>query len=74
MKQYINGITTPNTHGGSCIDCIISNSDFVKSSGIWNDFISDHHTTFIVKKKDKIKTKYVYRTLRDLSKFERYFS
>ena len=70
LRQYIEEITRPNTHGGTCIDWIVSNSDFVRSAGVASDFISDHFTTFIIRKKDRENNKFVYRTLRDLSNFD----
>ena len=42
----------------------------MSSSGVTNDFVSGHTTVFAVRKKTKERTKYVYRTLRDLSNFD----
>ena len=70
LRQYIESITRPNTHGGTCIDWIVSNSEFVKQTGVYDDFISDHLTTFAIRKKNREKNTEVYRTLRDLTNFE----
>ena len=70
LRQYIDSITRPNTRGGTCLDWIISNSDFVKIAGVTNDLISDHLTIYIIKKKEREQHKTVYRTLRDLSNFD----
>ena len=70
LHQYINEITRPNTKGGTCIDWVISNSVFVKDTGITEDFISDHLATFAIRKKSKQTTKFVYRTLRDLTYYD----
>ena len=52
----INEITRPNTNSGSCNDLIMTNCAFVISSGVLNDYISDHYTVYSVwKKKRKIR-------------------
>ena len=70
LQQHIDGITRPNMRGGTCIDWIITNSDFVKLAGISNDFVSDHFTIYAIRKKNREKHKNVYRILRDLSNFD----
>ena len=70
LRQYIDTITRPSAHGGTCIDWIISNSEFVRSTGVTNDLISDHFTTCAVRKKSRENSKSVYRTLRDMNNFD----
>ena len=70
MKQYIENITRPNNRGGTCIDWVISNTDFMSAFGVTNDYVPDHTTVFAVRKKAREKTKYVYRTLRDIKNFD----
>ena len=51
LSQKINEITRPNKRGSSCIDLIMTNSPFIKTSGVLNDYVSDHYTVFCVRKK-----------------------
>ena len=50
LHQLIKGVMRPLCMGGTCIDWLVTNSNFVASSGITNDLISDHLTIFAVKK------------------------
>ena len=71
LQQLIKGITRPLCTGSSCIDCLITNSKFVLTSGISKDLISDHLPIFAVRKKDRnrhIKTRVLTRTNKKLDK------
>ena len=48
LKQLIHDITRPNKTGGTCIDYIITNSNYVQSTGVTNDLLSDHYTIFCI--------------------------
>ena len=70
LKQLIQNVTRPTNRSGSCIDWIVTNSLFVKQCGVSDDYISDHLTTYCIRKKDREKHSYVYREVRDLSNFD----
>ena len=61
----IQALTRPN-NGGSCLDWIVTNSDFVNKPGVLSIYISDHFPVFCIRKKKRESLKYVYRTCRDL--------
>ena len=61
LKQVMLSVTRPTNKSGSCIDWIVTNSPFVKTSGVSDDFISDHYTTYCIRKKNREKHVYVYR-------------
>ena len=71
LKQLIQDITRPSKKSGSCIDWIVTNSLYIKSCGVTNDFISDHFTVYCIRKKTREVHTYVYRTVRDMSKFDK---
>ena len=70
LKQLIHGITRPSKKSGTCIDWIVTNSIYIKKCGVTNDYISDHCTIYCIRKKSREVHNYVYRTVRDLSKFD----
>ena len=51
LHQIIKGVTRPLNTGGTCIDWLITNSNFLSVSGITDDMISDHLPVFAVRKK-----------------------
>ena len=53
LRQLINEITRPNKSGGTCIDYIITNSIYVKRSGVKNDLLADHYMLFCRRKKER---------------------
>ena len=69
IKQLINGRTRPNRKGGTCIDWISTNSDFVRSYGVLDVLISDHLPVYCIRKKLREKHESVYRTVRDFSNY-----
>ena len=71
LSQCINDTTRPNARGGSCIDLIMLNCLFIRSSEIDDDFVSDHYTFFCVRKKKKEKKIFTEETVRDYSKFSK---
>ena len=48
LKQIINYITRPKVRGSSCIDWVVTHSEFVHLSWVMTDFISDHCTVYTV--------------------------
>ena len=69
VRQLIAKYTRPNSRGGTCIDWIVTNSDFVMLTGTLDIFISDHLPVFCIRKKIRETHKYVYRTLRDFTNY-----
>ena len=53
LKQLIEDITRPNKKGGSTINLILTNSYYIKDSGVLDDMISDHYTIFSIRKKKR---------------------
>ena len=70
LSQKINTITRPNRGGGSCIDLIITNCPFVESSGVTDDFVSDHYTVFSIRKKGRENNDCVFKTVRDYKRYD----
>ena len=70
LHQLINDIIRPNKKGGTCIDWIVTNSLFVRTSGVTNDYLSDHLSVYCVRKKAREKHEYVYRNVRDLTNYD----
>ena len=70
LKQVIMKFTRPNNKGGTCLDWIVTNSDFVKFSGTLDVLISDHLPVYCVRKKAREKHVYVHRVVRDMSNFD----
>ena len=65
LKQLIQHVTRPSNKKGSCTDWIVTNSYFLRHYGVSDDLLSDHLTVYCIRKK----ASYVYRELRDLSRF-----
>ena len=70
LKQIIQNVTRPTNKKGSCIDWIVTNSYFLKNYGVSDDLLSDHLTTFCIRKKMRETHNYVYREVSDLSNFD----
>ena len=70
LSQVINGITRPNTKGGSCLDLIISDCKYISDSGILNDLVADHYSIFSVLKKKREIKETVIKTIRDYRNFD----
>ena len=51
IKQLVSTITRPNHRGGTCIDWIATNSEFVNASGVLDILISDHLPVYCIRKK-----------------------
>ena len=71
LKQLIDAVTRPNKKNGSCIDWIITDSYFVKDSGILDDLVSDHYSVYCVRKKVKEHISMTVRNVRDYSAFDK---
>ena len=69
LKQLIEQITRPNKKGGSCIDYIITNSNFVHDAGITDDYITGYHTVYCIRKKDREHHEKEIQTVRDYMKY-----
>ena len=48
LKQLINSVTHLTGFGGSCIDLVFTNAEFVKSLGVLNDVISEVQATSLI--------------------------
>ena len=70
LKQVIDQVTRPNRKGGSCIDWRVTDSAFVRESGVLDDFVSDHYTVYCIRKKFKENCIHVTRTVHDYRKNE----
>ena len=70
IRQYMQEVTCPNKKGGSCIDLIMSNSNYIDIFGVMNDIISDHYTVYCVRKKARELKEMHYVTVRDYSKYD----
>ena len=58
FSQLINSVTRPSLGKGTCIDWILTNSEFVAMSFVSNNLISDHYPVICVHKKAReIKSK-----------------
>ena len=55
LRQLITKGTRLTPHGATCIDWIISDSDYINSAGVLGDLLSDHFPVFCVRKKDREK-------------------
>ena len=69
LKQLIDEITHPNKKGGSCIDFIITNSCYISRSGITDDFLTDHHTVYCIRKKAREYHDKEFKTVRNYSRY-----
>ena len=69
LTQYMNNITRPNKRGGSCIDLIMTNSNFVRVYGILDDVVSDHYTVYCIRKKARESKEMASRVVRDCKNF-----
>ena len=65
LNQKINTITRPNRNGSSCLDLILTNCPFVKTSGTLDDFVSDHYTVYCIRKKAKENKECIMKTARN---------
>ena len=70
LKQLINKRTRPNRRGGTCLDWISTNCDFVNVAGVIDILISDHLPVYCIGKKDREKHGSVYRNARDYSNYD----
>ena len=69
IRQLITNVTRPSLRGGTCIDWIITNSDFVRATGVLDIVISDHLPVYCIRKKAREHNEYVYRIVRDYSNY-----
>ena len=53
LTQLINSPTHLSGFSGTCIDLIFTNAQFIHSSGVLNDVISDHFPVFVCVKKQR---------------------
>ena len=71
LSQLVKDITRPGKYKGTCIDWIVTNCPFVLNSGVSNVLISDHLSIYCIRKKKREITRCVYRTVRDVRKYDR---
>ena len=53
LTQLIRTITRPSNNSGTCIDWIMTNSEYVSLSFVSNNLISDHYPVICVRKKER---------------------
>ena len=53
LKQLFNSVTHLTGFGCTCIDLVFTNAEFIKSSGVLNDVISDHFPIYVCVKKPR---------------------
>ena len=70
LAQKINHVTRPAKGGGTCIDWILTNSDYVSLSYVSNNLISDHYPVVCVRKKAREFTSKEPRLIRLYSKLD----
>ena len=63
--QLINDTTRPGKHKCSCIDWIVTNSNFISESSATDMMLSDHYVVYCIKKKSRERVSYVYRYFRN---------
>ena len=66
LNQLIQEPTRLTNRGGTCIDWVITISQFVSIHGILNDLLSDHFPVFVVRKKGREMVKKVKKTCENL--------
>ena len=71
LKQVIDQVTRPNRKDGRCIDWIVTDSAFVRESGVLDDFVSDHYTVYCIRKKPKENCIHLTRTVHDYHAFDK---
>ena len=76
LKEYnlIQLITLPTrltNRGGSCIDWIITNSQYVDKGGVLNDLLSDHYPIYVVRKKPREKVIKVWKNVRNFNGYDK---
>ena len=63
--QIITSVTRPGKYRSSCIDWIVTNSNYVSEAGVSDIMISDHYAVHCVKKKKREHVEYVHHYLRN---------
>ena len=63
--QLVNSVTRPGKYRCSCLDWIVTNSNFVCEYGVSDVMISDHYAVHCIKKKKRENVEYVYRYKRN---------
>ena len=53
LDQLIKHVTRPSGRKGTCIDWILTNSEYVSMSFVSNNLISDHYPVIVVRKKSR---------------------
>ena len=71
LKQLIETTTHLNDFEGSCIDLIFTNCQFVFSSGVLNDVVSDQYPIYVCVKKPREVKKYAKIMGRSYNAYEK---
>ena len=69
LRQLIEHCTRLTPHGATCIDWIITDCDYVESSGVLNDLLSDHFLIYVNRKKIREKVVRDWKSIRQYKKF-----
>ena len=70
LAQLITSPTRLTNRGGTCIDWVITNSQYIADSGILNDLLLDHFPIYIVRKKPWEKVNKVMKKVRNFSRLD----
>ena len=71
LRQIISVHTRLTNRGGSCIDWIITNCQYIEGSGILNDLLSDHFPIYVVRKKSREKINKVWKPVRNFTNYDK---
>ena len=69
LAQIITSPTRLTNRGGSCIDWIITNCQYVDNVGVLNDLLSDHFPIYVIRKKARDKIKKVMKSIRNFKNY-----
>ena len=70
LKQLIHQPTRLNYRGGTCIDWIITSSEYISQSGVLDDLLSDHFPIYTVRKKEREHVHKIEKRVRVYKKFD----
>ena len=70
LSQIITSCTRLTNRGGTCIDWIITNCQYIEKCGVLNDLLSDHFPVYVSRKKTRDTVKKVWKKIRNFSKYD----
>ena len=69
LRQLITKGTRLTSYGATCIDWIITNSDFIHTNDVLGDLLSDHFPIFCIRKKEREKIIREWKTIRQYKNY-----